>query len=233
VKRATLNYWADLGIGISFAASAASGAVFLLPVTSDTILGLPLVTWSQVHTWASLVMIAGVAAHLLLHRTWIARMTEQEILRRGGAAQQGAPVSARRRRLLQGAGIVALAAAGRAVFGRIFGREGQTATADAPGDAALAAAAPGAFETAAPATSAAGASVTSATPTGAATAESTVATTATTAPTAVSSAAANPVRPAGSVACPRGVRNDPYPGRCRLYRDRDGDGYCDLSVPSA
>jgi hypothetical protein len=31
------------------------------------------------------------------------------------------------------------------------------------------------------------------------------------------------------VACPRGVVNDPYPGKCRQYRDTDGSGYCDLS----
>jgi len=231
VKRATLNYWVDLGIGISFAASAASGVVFLRPVASDTILGLPLLAWSQVHTWASLVMIAGVAAHLLLHRTWIARMTEQEILNRVASAGQGAPVSAGRRRLLQGAGIVALAAAGTAVFGRIFGREGQTAAAAAPVDAPLAAAAAG-LGAAAPATSAPGASVPAAAPTGTAMAGSTVAATPSTAPAAVS-ATATPASPAGSVACPRGVRNDPYPGRCRLYRDWDGDGYCDLSAPSA
>jgi len=31
------------------------------------------------------------------------------------------------------------------------------------------------------------------------------------------------------VACPVGRVNDPFPGRCKLYRDLDGDGYCDLS----
>jgi hypothetical protein len=34
----------------------------------------------------------------------------------------------------------------------------------------------------------------------------------------------------GGVACPFGVVNDPYPGRCRHYRDSNGDGYCDYSV---
>ncbi len=29
--------------------------------------------------------------------------------------------------------------------------------------------------------------------------------------------------------CPYGMVNDPYPGRCRRYVDRDGSGYCDLS----
>ena len=34
-----------------------------------------------------------------------------------------------------------------------------------------------------------------------------------------------------TVACPFGLVNDPYPGACRRYVDRDGDGICDLSVP--
>jgi hypothetical protein len=36
-----------------------------------------------------------------------------------------------------------------------------------------------------------------------------------------------------TVACPLGLVNDPYPGKCRRYVDRDGDGICDLSVPQA
>lgn len=35
------------------------------------------------------------------------------------------------------------------------------------------------------------------------------------------------------VACPRGLTNDPYPGRCRLYIDNDNDGFCDYSVATA
>ena len=27
--------------------------------------------------------------------------------------------------------------------------------------------------------------------------------------------------------CPRGITHDPYPGRCHLYTDGDGDGFCD------
>jgi len=34
----------------------------------------------------------------------------------------------------------------------------------------------------------------------------------------------------GGVACPFGLVNDPYPGRCRHYRDSNGDGICDYSV---
>jgi hypothetical protein len=35
------------------------------------------------------------------------------------------------------------------------------------------------------------------------------------------------------VACPRGLINDPYPGRCHFYVDSDGDGICDYSVPGS
>jgi len=34
----------------------------------------------------------------------------------------------------------------------------------------------------------------------------------------------------GNVACPRGLVNDPYPGRCKHYVDTTGDGFCDYSV---
>ena len=32
--------------------------------------------------------------------------------------------------------------------------------------------------------------------------------------------------------CPKGLVNDPYPGKCRRYIDEDGSGYCDLSEVS-
>ena len=31
-----------------------------------------------------------------------------------------------------------------------------------------------------------------------------------------------------SHACPRGVSDDPFPGRCGHYVDNDGNGLCDL-----
>ena len=33
--------------------------------------------------------------------------------------------------------------------------------------------------------------------------------------------------------CPRGMVNDPYPGRCHHYTDLNGNGMCDLSEPAA
>ena len=42
--------------------------------------------------------------------------------------------------------------------------------------------------------------------------------------------AATRVSQASGVACPRGLTNDPFPGKCRRYVDSDGDGICDYSV---
>lgn len=39
--------------------------------------------------------------------------------------------------------------------------------------------------------------------------------------------------PKGGVACPFGLVNDPYPGRCPRYTDANGDGLCDYSVPGS
>ena len=38
------------------------------------------------------------------------------------------------------------------------------------------------------------------------------------------------VQQESGVACPFGLVNDPYPGRCKHYRDSNGDGFCDYSV---
>jgi hypothetical protein len=35
-----------------------------------------------------------------------------------------------------------------------------------------------------------------------------------------------------TIACPRGLVNDPYPGKCHHYVDTTGDGFCDYSVPA-
>jgi hypothetical protein len=37
--------------------------------------------------------------------------------------------------------------------------------------------------------------------------------------------------PRPTTACPYGLVNDPYPGECRQYTDKNGDGICDLSQP--
>jgi hypothetical protein len=75
-----LNYWVDVSIAVGFVASAASGVVFLLPGDlARGALGLSLRTWSSVHTWSSLILVAGVGAHVALHWRWIVHMTRRQI----------------------------------------------------------------------------------------------------------------------------------------------------------
>lgn len=38
---------------------------------------------------------------------------------------------------------------------------------------------------------------------------------------------------ASCIACPFGIANDPYPGKCRHYVDTDNNGICDLSEPNS
>jgi hypothetical protein len=51
-------------------------------------------------------------------------------------------------------------------------------------------------------------------------------------PLAITKSTPVPLNPSRvTVACPKGLVNDRYPGRCRLYVDRNGNGICDLSEP--
>jgi hypothetical protein len=88
MNKARLNYVLDAVIGLAFAVSAATGVAFLLmgsggyqggrnPNFATALLGISRAAWSDLHTWASLVMIAGVAVHLVLHWKWIVCVTRQ------------------------------------------------------------------------------------------------------------------------------------------------------------
>jgi hypothetical protein len=233
MARPGTNYWVDVAIGVGFAASALSGAIFLLPGgVADGVLGLSLGTWSTLHTWSSLLLIAGVAAHLGLHGRWIAHMTRRQL---GGLSQarqqprtpcpipplQPADQGLSRRSFLAltGAGLMAsglLAGAG-ALVARWLGATGSFAAGVSPS-------------------------------TGGAWHDSTADRATGDAPTATAplarEAEARPTAPAvdpsyrspdltTTVACRHGYVNDPYPGECRHYVDRDGDGICDQSVPGS
>ncbi|RLC74043.1 MAG: hypothetical protein DRI81_14400 [Chloroflexi bacterium] len=47
-------------------------------------------TWSDLHTLGSVVMIAGVVVHIVLHWNWIVCATKKMLLRRAGRAQEQA-----------------------------------------------------------------------------------------------------------------------------------------------
>ena len=107
-RKNKLNYAVDGVIGLAFALTALTGLVFLLPdaagTAGRTFLYLSRVTWRDLHTWFSLVLVAGILVHLALHGRWIAHMT----FRRAGRC----PASARLNYALD----VVIAVAGIAVL---------------------------------------------------------------------------------------------------------------------
>ncbi|HEY77459.1 MAG TPA: DUF4405 domain-containing protein [Thermoflexia bacterium] len=88
MTKAKLNYLLDWVIGLAFALSTATGVVLWLagsggyqggrnPAFRTTILGISRGTWSDLHIWVSLVLVAGVVAHFLLHWDWFVCMTKR------------------------------------------------------------------------------------------------------------------------------------------------------------
>ncbi len=247
-----VNYWVDAVIAAAFSVSAVSGLVFLLPVGQGSVrvLGLSYRIWDALHLWGSLVMIAGVLLHLVLHSKWIACMTQSVFGKRRRVQKVDscqAPASrygvSRRRFLTVGAGAIAFGglvaggsalvraaaaalesvAAGRAipeggVLKSSSRKRGVPSGSPAITDSDSKALEP---ETAAPAVEMATPETIAPTPGMPTEVESIPDPTATPEPVV-----------AMCVACPRGIVNDPYPGRCRQYVDQDGDGLCDHSIPT-
>jgi len=99
MNKTRLNYLLDAVIGVAFALSAATGVAFLLmgsggyqggrnPNFATALLVLSREAWSDLHTWASLVMVAGVAVHLVLHWKWIVCVTRQMAPRLPGQSEE-------------------------------------------------------------------------------------------------------------------------------------------------
>lgn len=92
MSKTRLNYVLDAVIAVAFIASALTGVVFLFggsggyqggrnPAFQTEMLGIDRGVWSDLHTWVSLVMIAGVAMHLAMHWSWIVCMTKRMVNR--------------------------------------------------------------------------------------------------------------------------------------------------------
>lgn len=87
MSKSKLYYFVDLAIAVTFLISALSGLVLFFapsgyqggrnPYYDQTVLLLSTHTWSTLHTWGSMAMIAGVGAHLVLHWSWIVAMTRR------------------------------------------------------------------------------------------------------------------------------------------------------------
>ncbi len=261
MNKAKLNYWVDLLIAVAFVASGISGLMFLLPASWAAVredglprlLGMTLFGWSDVHTYSSLAMMAGVALHLALHARWIRQMTTCTFGAKGRAAarakrcdslEENAPALAHRtytrRGFLRTAGwsIVAILGAGAAYAGTRHvaapSASPQTSSDDVWPTPSVTTAHAGinSVERAADFPLASGSttpmSASSSSGSAPLATEAAPSLTPTLAPTVAPTEAPESV----SVRCPRGVVYDPYPGRCRLYVDRNGDGYCDYSEPT-
>ena len=88
MNKAKLNLMLDAVIGVAFLLSGITGIAFLVmgeggyqggrnPGFSTSFLGLSRGMWSDLHTWASLVMMAGVVVHLVFHWRWIVCMVRK------------------------------------------------------------------------------------------------------------------------------------------------------------
>lgn len=76
----------DITIAVAFVLSLATGFIWLLSEGGRSglaPLGITRGAWSDLHTWFSLVMVAGAVVHLALHWEWVTAMTRR--LREGRA----------------------------------------------------------------------------------------------------------------------------------------------------
>ena len=103
-NKAKTRFALDSVIAVAFALSALSGIVMLLvpggyeggrnPNYGREILWLVHHQWSDLHTWGSLVMIAGVLVHVALHWKWIVCMIKRSLdFERKELSQVACPVT--------------------------------------------------------------------------------------------------------------------------------------------
>ena len=81
------NLWLDLIILLSFLTTALTGFTLWLILPegrgsgSFVFLGLNKHTWTDIHNWAGLIMLAGAILHLLLHWKWIVNVAQRYFCR--------------------------------------------------------------------------------------------------------------------------------------------------------
>ena len=223
MKKAKLNYWIDVGLAVTFVLSAISGLVFLPPADFRSgILGISYSLWNQLHIWSSVGMIAGVLAHLVLHWKWITNMTKKMLFPKKDRPGTPATDTASTRRIITRRKFLTLGlatiftgviAAGCSVFVKEWHVD---AVQDDETDELDDSSQPVRQQNVIPTPDDQPNSPTQQE-------DDTIPT----------DEPEQPAQQQGGVACPKGLINDPYPGRCRYYIDQDGDGFCDYSVPGS
>lgn len=90
MKKVYMNYALDAVIALAFVVSAVSGLAFVFmgdngyqggrnASFATALWGIPRASWSDLHLLSSLVMMAGVLIHLVLHWKWITCVSKQLI----------------------------------------------------------------------------------------------------------------------------------------------------------
>jgi len=102
-KKAKINFAVDTIIAVVFMLSVVTGIVLYLvpggyqggrnPYYGSEILFLDHQRWTDLHTWTSFVMVAGLLVHIVFHWRWIACMVKKTLhLGEKQVAQQPCPV---------------------------------------------------------------------------------------------------------------------------------------------
>ncbi len=102
MKKAMVNYWVDIVIGVAFLFCAVTGLLRLFPSATvsmssagqPVILGISVVVWRTVHDWSAVIMVVGVGVHTALHFKWLVAMTGK--MRRGQKSRERTQVRAPR-----------------------------------------------------------------------------------------------------------------------------------------
>jgi len=80
-SKAVFNFWIDVLAFLTFLISTISGLALMHPgshslaigsSTGDALLGLSRFEWQHLHTQFSLIFVAMIAIHLIMHRRWFA-----------------------------------------------------------------------------------------------------------------------------------------------------------------
>ncbi len=88
MNKTRLNYALDWVIALAFALSAITGLLLWLAGSGGfqggrnagfrtVVLGVSRWTWSDLHIWVSLVLVAGGVVHFLLHWDWVVCVTKR------------------------------------------------------------------------------------------------------------------------------------------------------------
>jgi len=79
MNKAKINYWIDVGLGISFIISFVTG-IFKFPGLTQYFRSvyriISAIYMAKIHDWSGLIMGLLVLAHLILHWRWLVAMTK-------------------------------------------------------------------------------------------------------------------------------------------------------------